>query len=41
LLLLNRRQPTWAYSMALLGSVAFAIQTALLDAVVWPAYFPA
>ena len=27
----------WA---ALVGAVAFAVQTALLDALVWPAYFP-
>ena len=40
LLLLNRREPAWAYGLAILGSVAFAVQTALLDAIVWPAYFP-
>jgi hypothetical protein len=40
LLLLDQRQPTWAYALALLGSVAFALQTALLDAIVWPRYFP-
>jgi len=40
LLLLNRRQPVWAYALAIAGSLAFAVQTALLDAIVWPAYFP-
>jgi hypothetical protein len=28
------------YWLAVAGSVAFAIQTALLDALVWPVYFP-
>jgi hypothetical protein len=40
LLLLNRRQPAWAYVLGIVGSLAFAVQTALLDAIVWPAYFP-
>lgn len=34
----DRRGP--AFWLAVLGSVAFAVQTALLDALVWPAYFP-
>jgi len=29
-----------AYGLAIVGSVAFAVQTALLDAIVWPAFFP-
>jgi hypothetical protein len=29
-----------AYALALAGAVAFSIQTALLDAIVWPYYFP-
>lgn len=33
--------PRWAHRLALAGSIAFAVQTALLDALVWPAYFPA
>jgi drug/metabolite transporter (DMT)-like permease len=41
LLFLKPRQPAWAYVLAILGSVAFAVQTALLDAIVWPKYFPA
>lgn len=40
LLTLRPREPGMAYGAAVLGSVAFCIQTALLDAVVWPAFFP-
>lgn len=29
-----------ARTVAVLGAVAFAFQTAVLDAIVWPAYFP-
>jgi hypothetical protein len=32
--------PGWARALALLGALAFAVQTALLDALVWPYYFP-
>ena len=32
--------PSLAYKLAVAGSAAFCVQTALLDAVVWPAYFP-
>jgi hypothetical protein len=32
--------PTWVYRAALFGCVLFAFQTAILDAMVWPAYFP-
>lgn len=39
LLLLKPRQPTWAYMLAILGSVLFAVQTAVLDAIVWPRFF--
>jgi hypothetical protein len=34
------RAPVVAWGLALVGLVAFALQTAMLDAVVWPAYFP-
>jgi hypothetical protein len=34
------RSPRWAHRLAVAGTVAFAVQTALLDALVWPAYFP-
>jgi hypothetical protein len=40
LLTLKPRRPAWAYWLALAGSVAFSIQTALLDALIWPALFP-
>ena len=30
-----------AWGIAIAGAIPFAIQTALLDALVWPAYFPA
>jgi hypothetical protein len=29
-----------AYALAVAGAVAFAMQTALLDGLIWPAYFP-
>ncbi len=41
LLALQPSQPAWAYRLAIAGSVAFCIQTALLDAVVWATLFPA
>lgn len=41
LLRLEPKQPAVSYWMAVAGAVAFAVQTALLDALVWPAYFPA
>jgi hypothetical protein len=31
---------SWARTLALAGAAAFAVQTALLDALVWPHYFP-
>ncbi|PKL38865.1 MAG: hypothetical protein CVV44_08325 [Spirochaetae bacterium HGW-Spirochaetae-1] len=34
------RAPLWAYIPAVIGSIAFCVQTALLDALVWPAFFP-
>jgi hypothetical protein len=40
LLRLEPRTPRMDYRLALVGSVAFAFQTAVLDALVWPAYFP-
>jgi hypothetical protein len=41
LLVLRPRQPTRAYWLAVVGSVAFCIQTAVLDLFVWTALFPA
>jgi hypothetical protein len=39
LVALQPRQPRMSYVLAVAGSVAFAVQTALLDALIWPAYF--
>ena len=33
--------PSLAHRLAVLGSLPFCFQTAVLDAVVWPVYFPA
>jgi hypothetical protein len=41
LLRLRPRQPARAYWLAVAGSVAFTIQTALVDAVIWTVLFPA
>jgi hypothetical protein len=30
----------WPFALAILGLTFFALQTAILDALVWPAYFP-
>jgi hypothetical protein len=40
LLALRPRQPSWAYWLAVAGSVTFSFQTAVLDMLVWPALFP-
>jgi hypothetical protein len=40
LLTLRPRQPVGAYWLAVAGSVAFCIQTAVLDLFVWTALFP-
>jgi hypothetical protein len=41
LLWMEPRAPKRSHRFALAGSVAFSFQTAVLDAVVWTAYFPA
>ncbi len=33
------RRPLWAYRLALIGCTAFCLQTAVLDMMVWSAYF--
>jgi len=33
------RQPLWAHRLAIAGSAAFCIQTVILDAIVWGAFF--
>jgi hypothetical protein len=40
LLMTGTRQPAWSYRLAVAGSVLFLIQTGVMDAFVWPAYFP-
>jgi hypothetical protein len=40
LLRLTPRQPEVAHRLAVGGAILFCVQTALLDAVVWPAFFP-
>jgi hypothetical protein len=40
LVALTPRTPRWAYVLAVAGSLPFALQTAVLDAVLWPAFFP-
>ncbi len=39
LLNLKARQPSWAYWLGVTGCVAFCVQTAVLDMIVWSAYF--
>jgi hypothetical protein len=39
LLKVSARQPLWAHRLALIGCAAFCLQTALLDAVLWSAFF--
>jgi hypothetical protein len=36
---LRPRQPAWTYWLAVAGTIPFCVQTAVLDAIVWPAYF--
>jgi len=40
LLRLEPSQPRLAHALAVAGGVAFCFQTALLDALVWPVFFP-
>jgi hypothetical protein len=40
LLWLKPNSPKVAHRLAIAGSIAFTFQTAILDALVWPAYFP-
>ena len=39
LLKVQPRQPLWAHRIALVGSVGFCAQTAILDAILWVAFF--
>ena len=40
LVLVQPAAPAWAHRIAVIGSAAFCVQTAILDALVWTAYFP-
>lgn len=40
LIAVRPRAPSVAHKLAIAGSLAFCSQTAILDALVWPAYFP-
>jgi hypothetical protein len=33
-------QPSVVWRLSIAGALAFSLQTALLDAIVWPAFFP-
>ena len=39
LLKIKPRQPVWAHRIALVGSLAFCLQTAILDAILWGAFY--
>jgi hypothetical protein len=41
LLRMEPREPKRSHRFAVAGSIAFSLQTAILDALVWPAFFPA
>jgi hypothetical protein len=40
LLRVSPRTPVWAHVLAVIGCIGFCVQTAVLDALVWTAYFP-
>jgi len=40
LLTMTPRPPTWLHVLALVGCLAFNVQTVLLDATVWPHFYP-
>ena len=39
LLKVEPRLPRWAHRLAVVGCVGFCLQTAILDAIVWVAFF--
>jgi hypothetical protein len=39
LVALRPREARLAHALAVAGAIAFSTQTAILDALVWPAYF--
>jgi len=40
LLILEHSEPEWMYWLAIAGIYFFCVQTAVLDALIWPVYFP-
>jgi hypothetical protein len=40
LVMVRPRRPSWAFGLAVAGAIAFTIQTAVLDALIWTAFFP-
>ncbi len=40
IIILNHDEPNWLRWLAVAGSVFFCLQTAVLDAIIWPIYFP-
>ena len=40
LVVVRPHPPSLAHKLAVVGSLAFCVQTAVLDALVWPAFFP-
>jgi hypothetical protein len=40
LLVINQKEPAWSYWLAVAGAAMFFIQTGVMDAFIWPAFFP-
>ena len=40
LLMIDQREPAWSYWLAVTGAAVFFIQTGIMDAFIWPAFFP-
>jgi len=40
LLMINQKEPDWSYRLAVCGAAIFFIQTGVMDAFIWPAFFP-
>ncbi|MCX5994288.1 MAG: hypothetical protein NT177_08780 [Chloroflexi bacterium] len=40
LLVISQKEPAWSYWLAVGGAAVFFIQTGIMDAFIWPAFFP-
>lgn len=40
LLVMDQKEPAWSYWLAVGGAAMFFIQTGIIDAFIWPAFFP-